>query len=621
MKKLFIFAVTAAALAACSSEELNVQDTQKPVSQEAPVQFDVYAQRSVTRGGGQTGDLTNANIGTNGFGIFAYYTAGEQYNTNAKPNFMYNQQVTCEGTATAGTLWKYEPVKYWPNEYGNAAQSDEIDYVTFFAYAPWTKIEPSTGEVDVTGITDEAKKTKAQNYNIISVNKNTATGDPIIKYVVDTDPATSVDLLWGVAAQNATDVYTAIDSKNTSASNASIVPKPGLPFLSLVKPNNPASDRLMFNLKHALAKVKITIDYISDVETPKDGTYGSGASTYDSGTTPSPASQTIDQNSTRIFIRSFTMSGFATKGALNLNNTTPGEPLWKDYDGVKDLSFSNSVTFFDGRKDGKEGDVNGAQNNETPVGLNEEIIENYASTSTDTNGKIVFGTDKKTGVKQYTGNTDESQLLFGGASGNEGYFYVIPRNEKTGSNVDMTIVYDIETIDSQLAGLLSDGVTHGLSIENVITKEDIFKGIDFEAGKQYVINIHIGMTSVKVEATVTPWVENGETIVNLPDNQVPYVVSDTKTYTYNFTSYASDQTTEYATGTAQSTGTFVGGYAEIEVKTNTITSFVGKKYYILSSAIVSDSFYQLYTYNETTNTLVSTGIYVKLTGKNEVTNS
>ena len=224
-------------------------------------------------------------------------------------------------------------------------------------------------------------------------------------------------------------------------------------------------------------------------------------------------------------------------------------------------------------------------------------------------------------MKQYTGNTDESQLLFGGASGNEGYFYVIPRNEKTGSNVDMTIVYDIETIDSQLAGLLSDGVTHGLSIENVITKEDIFKGIDFEAGKQYVINIHIGMTSVKVEATVTPWVENGETIVNLPDNQVPYVVSDTKTYTYNFTSYASDQTTEYATGTAQSTGTFVGGYAEIEVKTNTITSFVGKKYYILSSAIVSDSFYQLYTYNETTNTLVSTGIYVKLTGKNEVTNS
>ena len=72
--------------------------------------------------------------------------------------------------------------------------------MTFFAYAPYTEFEPTTGEVVVPANTSTEKAEKIQKYNIISVNKNNATGDPIIKYVVDTDPATSVDLLFGVAA-------------------------------------------------------------------------------------------------------------------------------------------------------------------------------------------------------------------------------------------------------------------------------------------------------------------------------------------------------------------------------------------------------------------------------------
>jgi len=510
MKKLFIFAVTAAALAACSSEELNVQDTQKPVSQEAPVQFDVYAQRSVNTRGGTPGTNNNENIGTRGFGVFAYYTMGEQYDTKATPNFMYNQKVTCTGTAAAGTLWTYEPVKYWPNEYGNAAVSDDVDYVTFFAYAPWTDIEPTTGNIIPTEPTTANPETveHQQKYNIISVNKNSAQGDPIIKYVVDTDPATSVDLLWGVAAETAGDNYSPI-------TNSAKAVTPGKPFIDLVKPNNPAEDRLQFNLKHALAKVKVTIDYIDDANTPTG-----------------PAAAKLNKDETRIYVRSFTMSGLATQGALNLNNTDgdPGEPLWKDYDG-RDLAFGE-VTFQDGRKDGKEGDVNGAQNNETPQGLNPEIVENYAATS---DGK--FGTEKKPGV------TTTPQLLFGGTAddNNGGYFYVIPRNTKGASAdpVNVTIVYDVETIDKNLAGLLSDGATHGLSTENIISKNNIFKGVDFEAGKQYLLKIHLGMTSVKIEATVTDWVENGETHVDLPDNQQPAAVT---ALNYKYTDYTTKGT-------------------------------------------------------------------------------
>lgn len=518
MKKVFLFAVAAAALVACSNEELSTPDNVL-TSKEAPVTFDVYTQRGLTRGGGQAGDLTNDNIGQNGFGVFAYYTAGEQYDAKATPNFMYNQQVTCQGTATPGTLWSYEPVKYWPNEYGDLAISDEVDYLTFFAYAPYTEVEPTTGAVKVPDGTAADAAKKIQSYNIISVNKNTATGDPIVKYVVDTDPATSVDLLWGVAAETAGDNYTPIDDQN---GNVSI--KAGLPFLSLVKPNNPQSDRLQFNLKHALAKVKVTIDYIAD------------------NFTPTGTSEVIDATKTRIYVRSFKMSGFATKGALNLNNTTPGQPLWKDFDGAKDLSFDD-VTFQDGRKDGKEGETNGAQNNETPQGLNPNIIESYSAPTTPN----TFGPQKTTGV------TNVAQNLFGGnETANGGFFYVIPRNEE-GNKVDIQIAYDVETIDPNLAGKLSDNETHGISIENIILKEDIFGGMDFMAGYQYEINIHLGMTSVKVEATVTDWKDNGKTNVDLPDNQQKAAVTAANyvypnNYTYIGKLFASENDVVYVPG-------------------------------------------------------------------------
>ena len=496
MKKyLFIAAAALAMLASCQvKEELAFNQKQNTVA-EGGIHFDVYTQRGVFTKAGTPGDVTNDNIWIKdslGFGVFAYYTAGEKYDANAKPNFMYNQQVYKE--SKDATVWKYEPVKYWPNEYGNAAISDEVDYVTFFAYAPYTEFEPTTGEVKG----DE----HAQKYNIISVNKNNATGDPIIKYVVDTDPATSVDLLFGVAAANAAGNYSAIDTTY----NKSNVVKPGFPFIDLMKPGNPKEDKISFNLKHSLAKVKFTIDYVKDDFTP-EGAVAEGTAATDA--------QKINADETRIFVRSFTIGGWATKGALNLNNkeaNRPGEPLWKDFDGVKDLAFSD-ITFHDGRKDGKEGDVNGVQSNEENQGLNPNIIENFS--------QAVAGDPVKFGASKSSGVTAEPQLLFGGnASKNGGYFYVIPRNEKQGANVDVTIVYDVETIDGKLAGLLSDGATHGLSTENVISKRAILgAGKDFEAGKQYLIKIHIGMTSVKIDAVVTDWVPTNDEDVDLPDNQ------------------------------------------------------------------------------------------------------
>lgn len=656
MKKLFLFVAAAATFAACSETEvLDQVANQAAIENDGAVKFDVYAQRGITRGGGQLGDLNNANIGKNGFGVFAYYTDNEKYSSNAKPNFMYNQKVwTDQSPATFGTLWKYEPVKYWPNEYGNAAISDAIDYVTFFAYAPWTDIEPTTGKIIVPdSILNQFPDSiqKWQTKNIISVNNNNAQGDPIVKYVVDTDPGTSVDLLWGVAAQQADSLYDPIDGpKGSQKANEDVTIEAGMPFVDLVKPNNPANDRLVFNLKHALAKVKVTIDYIADQPTPQNGTYGQdtyvnkSADGSKTDTVPSPKSQHIDSLKTRIFVRSFSIDGWATEGALNLNNTEPGIPLWKDIDGSKDLSF-NTVTFFDGLKDSKEGTANNLQKSETPVGLNPTIIENYAIIDTLTTAQAEakgYGKDslvfrargenqKNLGVPDYK-NGEGSVLLFGGDSTkNDGYFYVIPRNAD--EDVNVKIVYDVQTIDQNLAGLLADGVTHGSIIENVISKEAILgTGVDFKPGYQYLIKLHIGMTSVKIEATVQPWIETGETTVNLPDNQNPDTLAADNVLPkagtqYKYTTWWKDAAGNLITSTAQApggtatvTGNFYGSLAEVDVNQTagpTEIIVLGKTYTIASTKFCVSAYakpgsdaYPLFIYDN--GKIIETPYFVKL---------
>jgi len=595
MKKLFLFAAAAAMITACSETDVLENSASLEESNGAPVNFDVYAQRSVTRGG-IDGTNDNNNIGERGFGVFGYYTKGETYSTKATPNFMYNQKIyTSEHPATAATKWTYEPVKYWPNEFGSAAISDNIDFVTFFAYAPWTEFEPTTGEVKVPADANDEQKDLLQKKNIISVNRNNAMGDPIIKYYVDTDPATSVDLLWGVAAEDAEQNYTAIGGSDANR----VKLNPGKPFIDLTKPNNPQTDKLLFNLKHALAKVKVTIDYIADEYTP------------DAVDLNSITTQTINPNETRIFVRSFSMSGFAMKGALNLNNTTAGEPLWKDEYGVQDLEFKD-VVFLDGRANGREGDIAGESTGETPLGLNPILLENYALTEDVKNADNVvtgvkFGAKKNPGITAYTQevvqtpeNGKGTVLLFGAGdpNKNDGYFYVIPRNSKNGT-VDVEIAYDVETIDPVLYDKLSDGATHGSSIENVIKKRDIFKGIDFKAGYMYEVNIHVGMTSVKISATVQPWVDHGQTSVELPDNQVPDEEAENPESllpgTYNFTSswtYGDDQTGT-STGKAKivvndnNEPNIKGHYVQIEVTANSFDEnlpaeekWVGKKFWI-----------------------------------------
>lgn len=468
MKKVYLFAALSAMLTACSqTDELNTVSENKADGQKA-VNFDIYTNRATTRGGvAQEITTTSLKSGDHqgaGFGVFGYYTDNGSYDQYAKPNFMYNQQVKY-----STDKWTYEPVKYWPNEYGSTAQSDDVDRVSFFAYAPWVETVPTTGAIDIGSETDAAKIAQLQNYNITGMTTNSASGDPFIKYVVDWKPKTSVDLLWGVVA-DASDFSPIVGTASLTT---------GLPFKDLVKENY--GKNVKFNLRHALAKLNIQIDAFVD------GTDATNA--------------VADNN--KIFVRAITFEGFATKGALNLNNTTANTPLWMDYGCVDELAV-DAFTIHDGRKDGKEGYLDGAASNEKMTGLNPVLVQSV----------LYSDASLSAGVTKTAVNLFDPAGTVGTAA--TAPIYVIPTNEE----LKITIVYDVETKDDNLAGYLADGVQNGSSIENKIT-QTVKVGTDnlkMEAGKAYTINLHLGMTSVKIDAAVEAWGTGGTANTDLPKN-------------------------------------------------------------------------------------------------------
>lgn len=440
MKKFrfqFLAAAALLVLAACSSTDESVND--QTIAEPQAVGFDAYVNKGVTRAG-QNGDiggssaiqLTTSGVG---FGIFAYYTDNVEYSSTTVPNFMYNQQVTWNSSSSN---WAYSPIKYWPNEFGNSASSEDVDKVSFFAYAPYVNVTPSTGQV-----------TGDKTSGITQVTRNTAIGDPMVKYISTTSGTTyGVDLLWAVNSTT------------------------GLPYLNQTRTAGTTSDdRIHFTFNHALAKIGMWVEVGDDFVD-----YSSSAAA----------------NKTKIFVRSVSITGFATKGALNLNNIEANKPLWYGYDGA-DLTFEG-VTINDGRKDGREGTADGLQSNEKNAYLSSTVIQENSSSS----GVPKIGTS----LLNYP-------------------LYVIPSGGT--ERVDVTIVYDVETEDANLSTYLSDGSTHGSSIENRITKTNVLSSLSstgLEAGKVYNLAIKLGMKDIKFSATVgTDWTSAsgaGNIVVNTP---------------------------------------------------------------------------------------------------------
>ena len=165
-----------------------------------------------------------------------------------------------------------------------------------------------------------------------------------------------------------------------------------------------------------------------------------------------------------------TGENFTAKGVLNLNNTEAGVPKWETVDGASTLSLT----------------------------LDNDNL----------NTAIKDGGEKKAAEQTATGVTADKQSLLKDNT----YFMFIPGTATADKPLKVKITYYTTTDDPNLA----TGYTR---VENVITKSiSATDGLKFEAGKAYTLNLVLGMTSVKVSATVADWTDGSSTQVDLPIN-------------------------------------------------------------------------------------------------------
>ena len=468
MKKLFILAITTAALASCSESDLpgNIATSQTQ-DQAVPVAFSTYIGETATRAGA-TGAIgtTELQSSTHGFGVFAYNTGATQWETTigtggtpVAPNFMYNQKVTYNNTSRT---WTYEPLKYWPNGKdagntstpSNSATEANKQYLSFFAYAPYAekvKIDDTEYSLDVTSgefkNEDNNYSSRNEAFGITKFTNNTQTGAPTVTYKLAStlDAASNVDLLWGLGADATATTYIETDGDNKSVAVNGY-------NTDLTKQST--AEKVKFFFKHALAK-------IGDIQAMLD---------IDGNT----ETQALDDNS-NVTIQSITISNgtnnLYSSGTLNL---ATGE--WSDYDYATEGALSATI------------------NTSTP-NCNTNIIADAP-----TNNGTTWTT---------SGLSKEAQSVY--AENQAPEFFLIP-SSVSNQTIKVTVAYTVKTKDNNV----SEGYT---TTQQTITNSVSLGQI--ENNKKYSLILHIGMTSVKFEATVMNWDDAiGDATIWLPSNVV-----------------------------------------------------------------------------------------------------
>ena len=228
-----------------------------------------------------------------------------------------------------------------------------------------------------------------------------------------------------------------------------------LPWLNQTKQT--VSGTVAFLFKHALARFNVNVRGYFDAVRNVDGV----VSTDD-----------IDTN-TKITIETIVIKGtFAPSGTLNLNNTVANTALW-----TPATAAETTLT----------------------------IPRNNIATS------LVATEGGETSFPTEAGVTKTNVNVFTGAAPTKAdptYYTFIPTTTSTTLNVEIT--YYVTTRDSKLAGGIS-------CVKNVINKDITFAD-GFACGLNYNLNIVLGMTTVKLEATVSDWADPSNVDIDLPVN-------------------------------------------------------------------------------------------------------
>ncbi len=229
----------------------------------------------------------------------------------------------------------------------------------------------------------------------------------------------------------------------------------GLPWLNQTKQST--SGTVAFLFKHALARFNVNVRGYFDAVRSAEG----AVSTDD-----------IDSN-TKITIEKIEIKGtFAPSGTLNLNNTEANKALW------------------------------------TPATAAETTL---TIPNADIAASLKATVDGETSFPSIAGVTKTNVNVFTGAAPaktDATYYTFIPTTTSTTLNVKIT--YYVTTQDAKLEGGIS-------CVKNVIDK-DIEFASGFACGLNYNLNIVLGMTTVKLEATVSDWADPTDVDIDLPVN-------------------------------------------------------------------------------------------------------
>ena len=377
------------------------------------------------------GSMNFTQLESTGFGVYGY-EGTDAYNSSSSAFnlFAANTHVTFVSGGTAPTTsldipgsWEYSgDLKPWATG----------KKYTFFAYAPYM----SAGE-----------GTAGTNAGINTIS--TGAGDPTITYTVATDPAQSVDLLWGV---------------RTDTSE-----KSGLPWKDVQQ--GQTTSAVLFTFYHALCALglhaQVMVDQKNQLTDFED---------------KSNMGEIGKPNGCKVTLKSITITpaGFpdaepavaATllhkSAQLNLDNTTEHQPLWESHSGtIANLVLNSTATLDAELLDPHPDHVNDA------TGYEVMTSESY---DTEVPG-IIESANTQTVIK------------------NDKLFMLIPQDAQ-----DYTIAIDYFLTYKTETGYQREAKSGTATIRN----------LELAAGVKYYLNLVFGLTTFKLSVDATDW--EGENI-------------------------------------------------------------------------------------------------------------
>lgn len=243
----------------------------------------------------------------------------------------------------------------------------------------------------------------------------------------------------------------------------------GLPFLDQTKQT--IGGNIKFTFKHALARIGFNVEAMVDLVNGQ--ATGDDDSNTGNGTT---------DGATKIVVTQVQLIGkFYNSGVLNLNSTVTGTspnivsvPNWGTYlpETLVDRTFTLNANT-----------TNANSNFKTSTAVTPGVSAS------------IFGQNVTNSLAQL--NADDSYLM------------VIPQNFASTEKIKIKVTYDVLTEDTSLD-------TGQSKVTNVIESTPF--NFNFDHGKAYTFNLHLGMTSVKFDATVSDWGTETGTVVNVPIN-------------------------------------------------------------------------------------------------------